>query len=155
MIQVAACILAIMLLATSALAEPWLSPELKTSLKDVTQIEYSEIESMIRTPRIVLPGDPEFYKKLAGTKQKRLLEILGQAQAIDPATRFSECKYLPGIELSIKSRDQKNLGILVCFNCDLFAVGSWHERHAATAVQSYGDLRPFREELSVLLSKQP
>lgn len=142
-------------------------------VQSAVAVEAAPLASMRRVPKHVLPGDPDFYKILSDSQRLELLELLLAAKEIDPQQRLAQCKFEPGVKFTfylkpvftgqegqskdaLKSRfESKALSLLLCFNCDLWAIGEsgilGNSVRKPEEVAFFGDARPARQAMEKLV----
>ena len=118
-------------------------------LKTADSMELVDIISMYETPRIVPENDTAFTKTLNASQIEKVKKYLPITQKIDLQPRTESCRYQPGLNLKIFKNKKQVLNLLICFNCDLWALAN-PEANASSAsakeIVAYGDLKPFRKE---------
>lgn len=147
----------------------FLSEHAQQLVKDSNQIFADNIAAMIATPMLLPPGELNSSSKVLNSEQsKALKKYLAMATDISPRERTKECVFQPGISFTIKSEETiennlpdfavkrkdhtRGLQILLCFNCDVWAIGNIRYAGALNPVNkeeivAFGDSKPFRKEL--------
>ena len=146
----------IALTASLATAEPLLSEATFKEFESAPIIEARLLDPMPFTP--VFRAEAVYYGirvPLNAEQRKVLLGALNAAELTEPEKRFNECKYLPGVAFTVP--ESKLPGVLLCFNCDLWALeskGSQPETPDAETLKlepvkigAYGDSRTQRAAL--------
>jgi hypothetical protein len=134
------CVLLVFFCSASAFAAPFLNSQQK-SLIDKNEIIAAELRPMIESPMVVPPSKEKTNITLSKTQQNKLFKFLSASEEIDAAARLGSCFYYPGAKFTISDQKEK-LVLLLCFNCNLWAIASSDEK-----VSKYGDLTPQRDEL--------
>ena len=162
---------AILVCATDTRADPLLPESVAKLFESSPRISAQLLDPMPYTP--VFRPDLGLYKHsvdLAPAQRDRLLKLLRDSQAIDPATRLKECRYLPGMIFTAedgKANPQaRRTSALLCFNCDVWALDEADaprmptekdllsmEPYKPSAISKFGDSRPHREALYTLFNE--
>lgn len=161
--------------SVSAVEPPhsFLSEEAKKIIKDSTYIYADNLEAMIITPELLPPDRYDLDSKILNSDQvNSLKKYIEAAHDINLIERSKDCVFQPGISFVIaneapgkgtKARlkdlldeNSKSIQILLCFNCDLWAIGNINEINSSNSLHkkqiiAYGDSRPHRKELLKLM----
>jgi hypothetical protein len=132
----------------------FLDPGQLSKISEATEVFISQTAAMLLSPMAVPPDRIHPYsKKLTDRDRAVILESLAKSDSIDPAKRFSECKYQPGYKLSFVQKDKTPLSLIICFNCDLWAIGAGINDHQKEKIIAFGDLRSDRSQLKELTER--
>lgn len=150
--------------------KPFLSEYAQKITAQAGQIRAESLRAMLLTPRIMPLGESESTVTLTPDQSKQLLALLNESRDFDPGARLSSCHYEPGVRLlfyppskkgpkdltDTDRPDQPQLSILLCFNCDVWAIGKgdYSETFAKKipmSIGAFGDSRPQRAQLQALI----
>lgn len=135
--------------ANTETKENLLNSKEQAQLKTADTMTLVDIISMYETPRIVPENDTAFTKPLNASQIEKVKKYLSLTQKIDFQTRTKSCRYEPGLNLKIFTNKTPTLNLLICFNCDLWALANPkvdNPTGSGQEIVAYGDLKPFRKE---------
>jgi hypothetical protein len=173
--QAALIFLTICFGASCAVADDsFLSKHAKRVIQESRSVEASMVKAMPAKP-LYIPGRSDHPKTLTPEQRKTLVATLLSAKEIDPKDRLPTCMFEPGIKFTfysdeatiavnsqatptagnlftVMNRPTSTLSILICFNCDVWAIastdlGPWLR---PDGVFAFGDSRPERAALMEL-----
>ena len=115
--------------------EPFLPPHQLQRLSQAHSVSLTAIGWMRRTPRRV---DDDLWQKsstpVTPLDVAQIVALLGQTTALPRAPNEAQCAYAPGYQVTFLDAHQTVLAsVLLCFNCDVVAVGDQRPRHGVVA----------------------
>lgn len=151
---------------TTAFAEQrsFLSDYAKSILESSNEVKANPLAKMKFTPRIISPFDPKSPENVTLTKKQKnkLISLIKTSKDINPKSRLGTCKYDPGVSFIFLTKSEKAerqiqaFTILLCFNCDLWAIGSNTMSPLysdSKQIVAFGDNKEQREELISLVKE--
>ncbi len=143
----------------------FLSEDGRKFILNSTSVRAYREAPMKYTPMLIVPEKLNSAIPLTHKQEKELKEILLSARKIDPIGRFATCHYQPGVgftfidssyqapqEGEIRGSQPKVLSLQLCFNCDVWSLGSSSTQgtNLPNRVIGFGDSKSERERLIAL-----
>lgn len=145
-------------LSAQEIREKFLSTDAYKIISLSKDVYITKIREMALTPQFVPAGTIHpSSKKLSQLESDLVSKDLSLSYKINPDERLKECKLEPGLMLTYANGKNELGTVLICFNCDLWAVSKVNPRpyqeYLKTEISAFGDLRPYRADLLAIARK--
>lgn len=116
------------------------------------QIHADNLYSMRFTPRAFPLLDRTNARRLNSEQRKEIVDLLSQAEEIDPELRLSTCRFEPGVAFTlVRKEGSESISFLLCFNCDVWAISNASMRllpsPSGDSIVAFGDAKKNRAQL--------